>query len=516
MKNWTEGYNSDSNYTIGHFKELNPEYLNMCAVLAEVNPIPIEESFSYCELGCGYGLSTLINAANYPQGTFYALDYNPSQIAYARKMAKDAGLNNIHFIEASFQDAVDNPTLLPKFDFIVFHGIYAWVSEENRANLVKISGNHIKSGGMVYNSYNAKPGWSTIEIIQKLMHGLSQEQIGSSSDKIDSLIKYVDKITNMNDGFIRNQNKELKRHIEQIKSKNKTYVAHEYINDGWRAFFFPEVSQEMQKAKLDYLCLAFLSENISKQLQTESLNHILKDVKSIENRELIKDLSLNTRFRKDIYTRGDYGELTKEGQYNWFKNIRWISLVSKKVKKYSFSFVSGSGETARDPFDTILAHLKKNNLTTIELQKISHVNNDKIIDSLVLLYNDGFIAPYKRINKQAQKLNSVIANKAFNKVNITKICYPNANIGYPVGMVSLLWLKAINDGFSRSKEMIDYTYNYFRQNKQELNIKGKHLKGEKLKEYLVTQEKEWRTHILPIWINVGVVSLHKPLAKNNK
>ena len=504
-----EGYNSDSNYTIGHFKELNPEYLNMCAVLAGVEPVPIEDSFSYCELGCGYGLSTLINAANYPQGTFYALDYNPSQIAYAKKMAKDAGLNNIHFIEASFQDVVDDPTLLPKFDFILFHGIYAWVSEENRANLVKISGNHINSGGMVYNSYNAKPGWANIEIIQKLMHGLSQEYIGSSSDKIDSLINHVDKITNMNDGFIQNQSKELKRHIEQIKSKNKTYVAHEYINDGWRAFYFPEVSQEMQKAKLDYLCLALLSENISKQLQTDSLNNTLKDVKSIENRELIKDISLNTKFRRDIYTRGDYGELTKEGQYNWFKNIRWISLVSKKVKKYNFSFISSSGETPREPFDTILASLKQNNMTTIELQKISNSGNDKIIDALVLLYNDGFIAPYKRANRQAQKLNSVIANKAFDKLKITKICYPHANIGYPISMVSLLWLNAINAGFGNSKEMIEYVHNLFKQNRQELNIKGKHLRGEELKKYLVIQEKEWRTHILPIWINVGVVDIKK-------
>ena len=38
---------------------------------------------TYCELGCGYGLTTLILAASNPQMSFVGVDFNPTHIVAA-------------------------------------------------------------------------------------------------------------------------------------------------------------------------------------------------------------------------------------------------------------------------------------------------------------------------------------------------------------------------------------------------------------------------------------------------
>jgi predicted O-methyltransferase YrrM len=150
MQTWMEGYESDIEYTSGYYREQEPDFLNLCALNHGIAPVNLEKGFTYCELGCGFGMTSLIMAANYPQGKFYAIDFNPSHIARARSLATQAGLDNIVFLEKSFAQIVQEPGLLPECDFISLHGIFTWVSDENRQYIIDICTRHLKAGGMVY------------------------------------------------------------------------------------------------------------------------------------------------------------------------------------------------------------------------------------------------------------------------------------------------------------------------------------------------------------------------------
>lgn len=510
MNNWMEGYISDIPYTINYYKEINPESLNMCMVMSGVKPIPIEESFVYIELGCGFGLSTLINAAHYPQGTFYGVDYNPSHIAYAKQMAKEAGLDNVHFMESSFHDIVEDNSTLPKADFITFHGIYAWVNDENRANLVKICDRHLNSGGMVYNSYNAKPGWLIGEGFQKLIHGLSSEYTGSSIGKIDKIFEQVEEILDIDSGFLKIYKNTFKEKIKDLRTKNSSYVVHEYLNDEWRAFFFSQVNNAMaQGAKLTYLCQATLSDIASESKVPVEIQTILTDINDVNNRELIKDLARNVGFRRDIYIRGDYGVMSHQERYIWFKEKRWISLVNREINKFNFSMKGGNKSFEDAPFTTIMKHLKDAPLTTEEIQKQTKLSFPDVMMVLVMLYSASYVAPYQPTAKRAKDLNRVITQRSYDKLNISYICYPHANTAVAQGKITLLWLKAINNGCSTPKELIAYVYNSFTQYGLKLDLKNKSLVGSELKEYLEKQEKVWRKNTLPLWINTGIVQVAK-------
>ena len=49
---------------------------------------------------------------------------------------------------------------LPKFQYIVAHGVYAWIDEAAAASLRRFVDRHLAPGGLVYVSYNAMPGWA--------------------------------------------------------------------------------------------------------------------------------------------------------------------------------------------------------------------------------------------------------------------------------------------------------------------------------------------------------------------
>ena len=163
MKDWTSGYTSDIEYTTGFYPVLGPDYLNFALALNSYKPINLNKEFNYLELGCGNGVSINFFATLYPNGNFYGVDFNPSHIYFADSIKTELEINNIKFIEASFEEfANKNKGEIPDFDFIVLHGIYSWVSKEVREHIKRIIYKFLKPGGIVYISYDVLPGWATV------------------------------------------------------------------------------------------------------------------------------------------------------------------------------------------------------------------------------------------------------------------------------------------------------------------------------------------------------------------
>ena len=506
MNDWMEGYTSDIEYTADYYKELSPDFLNVCALMANVQPIPTDEPFTYCELGCGQGLTILIQAANYPKGTFYAVDYNPSHIAHARAIAKEANLTNIHFLEKSFQELVEDPTLLPEVDFMVFHGIYTWVNDENRSNLIKLSQRHVVSGGLVYNSYNTKPGWITAEPIQRLVWGLSKEYQGSSLEKIEKIIETLDGLQDLGTGYFNLHKEAIKSRLNSMKTSNKNYVVHEYLHESWRAFYFPEVSEDMAKAKLNYLCLAQPGEAFMQNLLPEKLKEKLTVLHDHDNREFIKDLALNTAFRKDIYSRGVRKQLDSYEKNLWVINQQWLLLKRDTHEKFQFLLSVGEITGAEKTYRPIIDNLRQGILTTQELQQATGLKLDKLIQALIMLYGSGTIAIYKKNTPhKAQELNKIIAKNAFENNGFKSIALPNINSAIPYNTISLTWLSGIYAGYKTKEALVNHVYHTLSDRELSVLYKGEKLTGNAMKKRLYQIEEEWRKEILPLWQQVGIV-----------
>jgi len=500
-----EGYASNIEYTLGYYQELNPAKLNMSAVLNAVEPIAIEESFNYCELGSGQGLTSLILAANYPQGNFYAIDYSPSHIARAKRIAKKANLTNITFLEKSFQELIDEPDLLPNMEFIVFHGIYTWVNDTNRANLVELCKRHLNSSGMVYNSYNAKPEWSGKESIQKLIYELSNEYKGSNLQQIESVLDTLDDFKSIEKGYFNNPS--IQQRIDKIKTQDKNYVVHEYLHEGWRAFFFPEVSKEMEKAKLSYLTQASPTTVYEDNIFFKEIKKKLNNISSINNKELLKDMFLNTQFRKDLYTRGISKELNSLEQYQWFANKQWILLHHKEIKEYKFTFSRINMTGKKEVYDAIINNLKKEILTTQKLQNLTSLSPHNLLQALVFLYISGYISIYSKPknSKKIKALNKVLADTAFEKMKSKYVIAGNLGEAQQINSINMAFLSGVYRGIKNKNELIEYVYQEYTKNTMILLHDNKKLSGDALKERISTLANIWQKETLPLWERIGIL-----------
>jgi hypothetical protein len=147
MSDWTAGYVADIGYIYGYYPELNPlrvrlAFLNAGLVAPEIG--------AACELGFGQGLSANLHAAG-SMLQWHGTDFNPSQAAFAQELASASG-SSAQLLDEGF-DVFCNRVDLPEFDYIGLHGIWSWISNENRAVIVDFIRKKLKVGGVLVYAY---------------------------------------------------------------------------------------------------------------------------------------------------------------------------------------------------------------------------------------------------------------------------------------------------------------------------------------------------------------------------
>jgi len=158
-----------------------PAWLDLTALLSGVRPPDRKGAFAWCELGCGRGATAAILAATHPGGAFHGVDLMPEHIAHARRLGERCGIANLTLHQGDFAAAA---TLdLPRFDYIVAHGVYSWIDAQARATLRHFVDRHLAPGGLVYISYNAMPGWAADLPFQYLVRVLAEREEGDSIAK---------------------------------------------------------------------------------------------------------------------------------------------------------------------------------------------------------------------------------------------------------------------------------------------------------------------------------------------
>ena len=145
-------------------------------------PQPPADDFDYCELGSAHGDTTATLAAAYPRGPASSGSTSTpttSRPPIASSLA--AGLHNLRFLQRDFADLVRDD--VPDLDFITAHGVLSWVGPGKRKAILDFASAKLKRGGLLYVSYNALPGWASIEPLRQLMLDRGAAVGGSSLER---------------------------------------------------------------------------------------------------------------------------------------------------------------------------------------------------------------------------------------------------------------------------------------------------------------------------------------------
>jgi SAM-dependent methyltransferase len=145
--------------------ETHPASLAVFAALYGLPFVPPQKC-RVLEIGCGEGVNLMSMAVTASQAEFVGIDLAERPIATGRETARVAGLGNVTL---QAQDLLATGPDLGQFDYIVAHGLYAWVPEPVRAAVMRLIGRSLCPDGLAFVSYNAYPGCRLREVLRDLL-----------------------------------------------------------------------------------------------------------------------------------------------------------------------------------------------------------------------------------------------------------------------------------------------------------------------------------------------------------
>lgn len=218
MSDWTAGYVADIDYTFGYYTELNPLRLRLAFLNAG---LAFPEVGVACELGFGQGLSANIHAAA-SVAQWHGTDFNPAQASFAQELAAASGAD-VRLFDQAFADFCARADL-PDFDFIGLHGIWSWISDENRAHIVDFVRRKLKVGGVLFISYNTQPGWAAMVPMRGLLsqHVETMAATGQAiSSRIDAALEFAKRLMATQPLYAR-ANPQISERLEKCASRAAT------------------------------------------------------------------------------------------------------------------------------------------------------------------------------------------------------------------------------------------------------------------------------------------------------
>jgi SAM-dependent methyltransferase len=143
-----------------------PERLALASLL-HGGPRPRLDRYRVLELGCGDGANLIAMAADRKHGDFVGLDSATTRIAAANAKRTLLQVQNVTFVAADVESA--QRTVSGDFDYIIAHGLFSWVPHEARDALLRLGGERLRPGGLLYLNYNARPGWNVRGLIREFL-----------------------------------------------------------------------------------------------------------------------------------------------------------------------------------------------------------------------------------------------------------------------------------------------------------------------------------------------------------
>lgn len=459
---WTDGYQTEVNYTYGYYKDLSPNYQKFCLLLNGVDSPTANQDHTHCELGFGQGISLNIHAAS-ESGQFLGTDFNPAHAAHATMLAHQAQISH-QFYDASFEELLNKD--LPMLDSISLHGIWSWISHENQHIILKFIRKYLKPNGIVYISYNCVTGWAANMPIRELFHSHFKFNSISTNpiQKVKDSLAFSEALLNQNPNFAQRNPNAIKK-VQDLQQQNPNYLIHEYLNQDWQCFSFQQVVRILEETKLTYAGSTDLSAHLDNINFSEEHQQFLNKIEHPIFKEQCRDYFTNTQFRRDLFIRGK-NNLSPLETRTRLRNTPFAILVAPEHFPKTITGYLGQFNLIPDVYEPLGKLFKEANyapqtIATIE-KKLPDQSYEKILNALVILCHLNLAQPCQtdvseETLKHAHQLNRFILEQASFHNNYQVLACPISGIGLNADQFTQLFYRAhFIDGLKTAKQFAEY------------------------------------------------------------
>lgn len=225
-----------------------PSTLSALAHLRGRRYVPFSRS-RILEIGCGTGGNILNLAAMAPDAQCVGFDLAAIPIAEGQEVATAAGLSNIELRQG---DILDPNVVSGTFDYILVHGVLAWVPGVVRQGLMGLIGRHLSDDGLAFVSYNVMPGCNLRLMIRAaLMDSIAgvegaDEKVAAAKEALKFYLHAWPLTGSLGEA--------LAREAKSIVDQRPAAVFHDILGECYEPQSLGDVVAEARRNGLDYLC----------------------------------------------------------------------------------------------------------------------------------------------------------------------------------------------------------------------------------------------------------------------
>jgi len=250
------------------FLQTHPDRLAVLATLFGMNPAPVEHC-RVLELACGNGSNVIPMAYGLPHSEFVGVDLAARPVQVAQDRIARLALKNIRI------DAMDLTQIGPdfgKFDYIVAHGVYAWVPKEVQSKILAICKANLNPNGVAFISYNTSPAGHVRESIREMLR-FHERRGPQTTDRVKIARHFLESIAKATDP--RSPWKPLfEDELKLLFHRDERVVYHDDLADCFLPVSFGEFAARASHHGLQFLSEAHLSDLLEPEMSEDALESL--------------------------------------------------------------------------------------------------------------------------------------------------------------------------------------------------------------------------------------------------
>ncbi|MGI8466853.1 MAG: methyltransferase regulatory domain-containing protein [Pyrinomonadaceae bacterium] len=276
--------------------QTHPDRLATMTKFFGVNPKSVENC-RVLELGCGTGSSLLSFAYDLPDSEFIGVDLSEKQIELGNVAIQAVGLKNLQLLQGDIMQITREK--FGEFDYIIAHGLYSWIPDFARDQILNICRETLATRGVAFVSYNALPGCRVRQTTRDMML-FHSKNIESPTEKVKqsmALLKFVadsaakDKI----------YHSVLREELEKMSERNYENIFHDDLSEFNHPVYFHEFAAHAARYDLQFVTEV-------EHFTTRDINYpkeVLEILEEISDGDVIAleqylDFVNNRRFRQTL------------------------------------------------------------------------------------------------------------------------------------------------------------------------------------------------------------------------
>jgi SAM-dependent methyltransferase len=228
------------------YPDTHPDRLAVMGMLHGLEPAPVERC-RVLEIGCNEAANLIPMAYAIPGSEFVGFDLAGLPIARGQERIRELGLSNIRIFQG---DLMELDERLGQFDYIIAHGIYAWVPEPVRDRLLALCRALLAPEGVAFVSYNALPGGHLRNLVREiLLHGAKGDDPAQSVARALEFLRFVLESRPEGDPF----RALLEREAKQLEKRDPQVIYHDELCREHRPVSFSDFVAHAGGHGLQYL-----------------------------------------------------------------------------------------------------------------------------------------------------------------------------------------------------------------------------------------------------------------------